>query len=148
MMSIFQRLVLVIRSYFATASDRIDEIAADEAAREAAARRKAVEEIKSWEGTGGLAPGETPSAARRADTVQQAKLAPDYRLLGLSPGADLAAVEEAWRRLAARADPKRFPAGSEEEKRAAEILKSINEAYERIRESLIPTEGRFGQLEL
>jgi len=147
-MGIIQRIAIVIRSYFATASDRIDEIAADEAAREAAARRNAVEEIKSWEGAGGLARGETPVAAQRADTAQQAKLAADYRLLGLTAGADLAAVEDAWRGLATRADPKRFPSGSEEEKRAAEILKSISEAYERIRESLIPTEGRFGQLEL
>jgi len=147
-MGILRRIALVVRSYFATAQERIDSIAAAEEAREAAARKKAIEEIKSWTQEADLGPGETAATARRADAARQARLSADYRLLGLSPGADLAAVEDAWRRLSARADPKRFPAGSQEEKRAAEILKSVNEAYERIRESLIPTEGRFGKLEL
>ncbi|MCX8053276.1 MAG: J domain-containing protein [Armatimonadetes bacterium] len=147
-MSLLRRLALVFRSYLATTQERIDSIATDEQAREADARRKAVEEINSWEGAGELSRHKMAAAPRTTDAVQQARLAADYRLLGLSPGADLAAVEEAWRRLASRADPKRFPAGSDEEKRAAEILKSINEAYGRIREVLNPIEGRFGKLEL
>ncbi|MGC8863676.1 MAG: J domain-containing protein [Armatimonadota bacterium] len=147
-MSIFRRIALVVRSYFATATERIGSVAAEEEARDVAARRKALEEIKSWESANDFTRAGVPAPVGMTDAARQARLASDYRLLGLTPGADLAAVEEAWRRLAARADPKRFPAGSEEEKRAAQILKSINEAYERIRESLIPTEGRFGKLEL
>ncbi len=127
----------------------MDAVAAAEEAREAAARRKALQELKTLETS---TPDEMRQAAESAlaprRRAEAAALAADYRLLGLRAGADLASAEEAWRRLAARADPKRFPSGSEEERRAAEILKSINEAYERIRESLIPTEGRFGQLEL
>ena len=68
--------------------------------------------------------------------------------MGVKPGSDLDAVESKWRELVRRADPKRFPLGSEEERRAAEILNSVNGAYARIREDLNPTEGRFGRLEL
>jgi len=75
-------------------------------------------------------------------------LAQDYLTLGVRVGSDLEAVEAAWRLLARRADPKRFPAGSDEEKRAGELLAQINESYTRIRESVNPTEGRFGRLEL
>ena len=145
-MGILQKLAIVIRSYFAAAEERIDSTAAGEEAREAESRRRALEEVRSLEGG---APGEVASMRRRPLLSARAEsLNADYRFLGLAPGTDLQAVEEAWRRLAARSDPKRFPAGSEEEKRAAQLLNSINEAYERIREALIPTEGRFGQLEL
>lgn len=131
-MSLLRRIALVIKSYVFDTADRLDRFAAEEELRQA---RTAPQPETA-------APQAAPAAA------EPSGLAADYRFLGLEPGADLAAVEEAWRRLASRADPKKFPAGSYEEKRAAEILRSLNDAYSRLRESLNPTEGRFGQLEL
>ncbi len=138
-----------MRSYLHSTSERLDAIARAEEIREAKSRKQAAEELET--------DIQAAQARRTADTVLSStpaapavasRLAADYRLLGLEPGTDLDTVEAAWRTLAQRADPKRFPAGSPEEKRAADILKSINQAYARIRESVNPTEGRFGRLEL
>ncbi len=132
-MSLLRRIALVIKSRVADFSDRLDRVAAEEELRRAESTPRA------------------ESASHPPPTVpshQADQLASDYGFLGLEPGADLEAVAAAWRNLAARADPKRFPAGSDEEKKAAQILKSLNAAYSRLRESVNPTEGRFGQLEL
>lgn len=144
-MGIIKRLSLVMKSIMANTNEKLDQMAAQEEVREARAKAQASDELVQ----------DVQTAAQPAPTIQPSrhmqipdKLAFDYQLLGLNPDAELAQVEEAWRRLAGRADPKRFPAGSEEEKRAAEILKSLNDSYARIRENLNPTEGRFGQLEL
>ena len=144
-MGIFGRLILILKGYVGATSDRVERVAVEEELRLARARKEALEELRSIEKPGG-APAVDVASPVRQPVV--AKLAADYRLLGLAPGAELESVEAAWRALARRADPKRFPAYSEEEKRAAEILRSINEAYARIRESVNPTEGRFGRLEL
>ena len=136
-MGVFERLIGIIRGYFTAASARIER-AAEEA--EHRARLEAVRELEAGQTT------RPPPVERPAPAQHQ--LTADYRLLGLPPGADLAQAEAAWRRLADRADPKRFPAGSDEEQRAAQILTSVNQAYARIRELLNPTEGRFGRLEL
>lgn len=144
-MGILKKIGIIIRSYAQSTSDRIERVAVEEEIRQAKARKEAVEELKSLE----LQPiPQTPrQPGVRVPTVSN-ELASDYHLLGVRPGADLDAVEAAWKQLVQRADPKRFPAGSSEEKKAAEILNKINESYVRIREHLNPTEGRFGQLEL
>jgi hypothetical protein len=147
-MGLIQRLGIVIKSYFASASEAIDRAAAQDELTDAALRKKALEEVQSLQADTPNALESAQGSARPRISAEAQRLAADYRLLGVPIGASLPAVEDTWRKLAARADPKRFPAGSEEEKRAAEILTSINEAYERIREALNPTEGRFGQLEL
>ncbi len=151
-MSIIRRLALVLKSYLSAVENRLDAIAQEETQSEAELLRNAMEELKSSVVTIEQTPNSnSPSSLQPAPFThvsQTADLAADYRILGLTPNADLAAVETAWRNLASRADPKRFPAGSEEEKRAAQLLKLINAAYARIREAVIPTEGRFGRLEL
>ena len=144
-MGIFGRLILILKGYVGATSDRVERVAVEEELRLARARKEALEELRSIEKPGGAPSVEIASPVRQ---LAAAELAADYRLLGTAPGAGLESVEVAWRELARRADPKRFPDGSEEEKRAAEILRSINEAYARIRESVNPTEGRFGRLEL
>lgn len=144
-MGILSRIGTILRSYAHSTTDRIERVAVEEEIRQAKARKEAEEEMKALE----LEPvAQTPRQPRIQPPIISTELASDYRLLGVRPGADLDAVEAAWHQLVQRADPKRFPAGSEEEKKAAEILKKINEAYVRIREHLNPTEGRFGQLEL
>lgn len=144
-MGLLQRLALVIRSYMASTTERLDRVAAEEEASETEARRKAIEEIRSMQVSSDALRAPTPVTRQKPSSDS---LAADYRFLGLRPGSDLKTVEAAWRALASRADPKRFTAGSDEEKRAAELLESINAAYTRIRDAVNPTEGRFGQLEL
>ncbi|MHB9038575.1 MAG: J domain-containing protein [Armatimonadota bacterium] len=135
----------MLRSYISTAEDRVGRIAAaDEEFRLSNARKQGRDEIDSAI----LLPGNTAQTRMPAIEASPTRLAADYQLLGVKPGGGLEAVEAAWRRLALRADPKRFHSGSEEEKKAASLLNSINDAYARIREELDPTEGRFGQLEL
>lgn len=136
-MGIFRRISLILRGYLSTAEERVNQIAAEEELRQAQTQLKA-----------GIPIHANSTAARITITPQQERLIADYKTLGLRPGAALEEVEAAWRKLASRADPKRFPSGSEEEKRAARILESINKAYAHIREELNPTESRFGKLEL
>ncbi len=132
-MGLLRRIGLVIRSYVASAEDKIDKVAAEEELRQAALNKHA----------------DLPKQLSHTPLQRSfSRLDAEYKILGIKPGADLHSVETAWRQLALRADPKRFPSGSEEEKAAAQILDSINKAYKRIREELNPTEGRFGNLEL
>lgn len=136
-MGLLRRLSYIIRGYVASAEDKIDKVAAEEELRLVTRRQPLGDTLSHTDFS--------PHAQVRRHI---GRLEADYKMLGVSPGSDLAAVEDAWRKLASRADPKRFPAGSEEEKSAAKILDSINLAYKRIREELNPTEGRFGRLEL
>lgn len=149
-MGIIQRIAIVLKSCFATAEDHLDKIASEEGIDTGKAAKDAAEELKTLDSPvdSTYHPLTIPPPPTPRPTAESTKLAADYKLLGLKPGVDLDAVEAAWRELAHRADPKRFPPQSPEEKRAAEILQSINEAYARIREELNPTEGRFGRLEL
>lgn len=146
-MGVFQRIVLIMKGYLSAASDRVERVATEEESRLAKARKQALEELKGLSSTD-IPSTSIPTAPASTRTApQQARLTADYRMLGIAPGSDLETVETAWRELARRADPKRFPSGSEEEKKAAEILRSVNDAYARIREAMNPTEGRFGRLE-
>jgi len=147
-MSIFQRIILIFRGYLSATNDRLERIAIEEEAREAKSKKDAAKELDSLASSPTISHTEPVIGTLPQQPSIVSALAADYKLLGLSPGADIEAIESAWRELARRADPKRFPPGSAEEKRAAEILRAINEAYARIREAVNPTEGRFGKLEL
>ncbi len=155
LMGVLQRLILILKGYIGATGDRVERLAVEEELRLARARQEALEELRSAQmrqPSAGSTSSQrlSPSAhgTRISDSVPADYLLADYRLLGVKPGSGLDTVEGAWRELARRADPKRFPSGSQEERKAAEILKSINGAYARIREGLSPTEGRFGRLEL
>lgn len=74
-------------------------------------------------------------------------LAYHYKLLSVEPGADFTEVQAAYNRLAARCDPSRFPAGSEEERQAQEIRARLEASFKALREALDPTARRFDLLE-
>ena len=145
-MSLLRRIAIVIKSYLADAESRIERVASDEEMLTPDDRRRALDELRATRGSSDKAPAETASSSPVHEFSHE--LLKSYKTLGLQPPSEPAIVEREWRRLAERADPKRFPAGSEEERRAADILNSINDAYAKIREHLNPTEGRFGRLEL
>ncbi|HLH79140.1 MAG TPA: hypothetical protein VKV29_02520 [Chthonomonas sp.] len=70
-----------------------------------------------------------------------------YRLLGLQPGADLTAVQAAYKRYAERANPARFPPGSPEEAVARDLRRKLDLSYKTLCEALDPTLRRFELLE-
>ena len=94
------------------------------------------------------APAMQVSANAPAASVSQNPLAPHYRVLGLEPGADLSAVEDAYAKLQERDLVHKFPDGSDEQKAAVEIFKRVDGAYNALRDALDPTAGRFDKLEL
>lgn len=88
-----------------------------------------------------------PASAPQAGTSQADSLAYHYRLLGVEPGADFVAVQAAYNKLAARSDPSRFPAGSQEEQEAQGIRKRLDASFETLRDALDPTARRFDLIE-
>lgn len=68
-------------------------------------------------------------------------------MLGLESGADFAAVQSAYNKLAARSDPARFTAGSPEEQQARQIRQRLDASYKQLREVLNSTSTRFNLLE-
>jgi|SRR5579862_750616 len=74
-------------------------------------------------------------------------LAYHYRLLGLESGADFTAVQAAYNRLAARSDPSRFLAGSQEERDARAIRQRLETSFKTLRDALDTTVRRFDLLE-
>jgi DnaJ-domain-containing protein 1 len=73
-----------------------------------------------------------PEARPAVDPV----LARCYAQLGLAPGAGLAAVRSAWRRLARELHPDRHAGKPELERYGTERLKEINLAYEELKKRL------------
>ena len=70
-----------------------------------------------------------------------------YRLLGVMPGSDFSEVELAYNKFAARSDPSRFPAGSQEARDAEGIRKKLDTSFEILRDALDVTARRFGLLD-
>ncbi len=71
-----------------------------------------------------------------------------FRLLGIPPNADIRQAQEAYKQLMERANPERFPEGSEERRRAEQICQRIQQAYDAVRQYLDPTSARFDRLEI
>ncbi len=113
-------------------------------------------------------PSETPARPRtpeqiatgtRAESVPQFSrpvtqpvhgsdtLAFHYQLLGVENGADFVTVQGAYKKLAARCDPARFPADSDEAKQAATLRERLDASYKVLREALDFTARRFDLLE-
>jgi len=88
---------------------------------------------------------ETPKTT--APVPVASPLAVHYKVLGLEDGADFAAVQSTYNKLAVRCDPTRFPAGSEAQQMAEGIRKRIDAAYEALRDAMDSTAGRFDKLE-
>ena len=93
-----------------------------------------------------------PTASPTSSSVPTAAtpdpLAYHYRCLGVEAGSDFTAVQAAYNRLAARCDPGRFPAGSEEERQAQELRTRLEASFKVLREALDTTARRFDLLEL
>ncbi len=69
-------------------------------------------------------------------------------ILGAEPGETFGAIKRRYDRLSERADPARFPKGSEEARQAANIRTRVNAAFAVLRDAADPTDRRFGTLEI
>lgn len=69
-------------------------------------------------------------------------------ILGVAEGADFREVRKSYERLDRRSDPEKFPAGSDEQKRAAELRERIRWAYRKLTADVSEQEKRFGSLEI
>ncbi len=159
-MGIARRLRRLVKGYMKSAREQLDELEA-----ELNARRELEEYLQPG---GGLGESLSPEVPMRTDVTTEltpeapragqeratsapalpADLQAHYRLLGIPPSADLRQAQEAYRQLVERADPARFPEGSEERQRAERIRQRIQEAYDAVRQHLDPTSARFDRLEI
>jgi hypothetical protein len=161
-MGISRRIQRILKGYVKTARERLDELEA-----ELNARRELAEYLEPGSGASTDLPSSKPVTARDAvssvrptpppspqgtpaasASQMSAELLSHFRLLGIPPTADLRQAQEAYKHLTARADPRRFPEGSEERQRAEQILQRIQQAYDAVRQHLDPTSARFDRLEL
>ena len=106
--------------------------------------RRTPEEIRR----GTLSPSSSGSGG--SGTMQSTSSDPlefHYRRLGVESGSDFATVQAAYHKLIARADPGRFPAGSEDAQLAEQIRQEIEASYKALRDELDTTARRFDLLE-
>ncbi|MCS6829950.1 MAG: J domain-containing protein [Armatimonadota bacterium] len=164
-MGITRRIRRIIKGYVKTARERLDELEAELNAR------RELEEYLEPAGSTGAKPmpetatpptGSAPTASqtRAAQTPMErqtaagnsqqmsADLLAHFRLLGIPPNADMRKAQEAYEQLMERANPERFPEGSEERRRAEQIRQRIQQAYDAIKQHLDPTSARFDRLEI
>lgn len=152
-MSISQRLYRIARQKLSELKEWLDNVEAEQANTPRDDKELAENELNEAITPPAPQKRPTPSAAssRPAQSPASSALTDPlyyhYRLLGLQPGADLAAVQSAYKRYAERANPARFPPGSEEEATAREIRKKLDTSYRILCEALDPTLRRFELLE-
>jgi len=170
MSDLFKRTVGLGKAYLNSVRDRIDhELAHRERAMDEldggrdgvrdtdsdALLRRAQEKIDSVrrqaDAQRETAPVPASPASSAASSPIPAGTTPEeasaYRILGVPVGSDLAVVQSAYDKLAARCDPGRYPDGSPEQAQAVAILEKVNQAMETLRRKLDPTNHRFGKLE-
>ena len=117
--------------------------------RPPAPRSESANRPSSYGGSATVSPAAAPASPGPAPQAgSQAPLHLHYKVLGLEDGADFAAVQSTYNKLAARCDPTRFPEGTEDRKMAEGIKSRVDAAYQALRDALDSTAGRFDKLEL
>jgi DnaJ-domain-containing protein 1 len=110
----------------------------------------AFRESQPWSGGSASSPREeleeylrTPEAERLRTTGASGgpasathPYAREYKLLGAPIGSDLETVQRCWRKLVRETHPDRFAGDADEQKRAADRLRRVNNAYERLKKYL------------
>jgi len=147
-MSMGKRAYNILRGYVSTEWDRIKDLERDLATKELHTRP-----------TPPSSPTETPLPPTLSGPPLPAPTtstpAPKYepkaharKLLGVSEDCSFDDLRKAYTRLNKRSDPSNFPAGSEEARKAADIQKNVNWAYNLLTATDDSTEKRFRSLEL
>lgn len=143
-MALGKRISRLAKAHWNELLERVESVLREEES-ETAARHAAAEELQramqpSFEGHVPTQPAATPQSASETE-LQRA-----YRVLGLPEGSDLAAVRRAYRELIRRSDPHRFPEGSPEREKAAQIQQRIEQAYQTLLLHLDHSAQRFRNL--
>lgn len=149
-MAIGKRVTRLMKAYLNHHWERIRALVEEET-QEAEARAHALKELEqsqplSASDIRSSTPPMTPTV--REATPLSAELARAYRTLGLPEGADLATVRRTYRELTTRANPERFPEGSEERAKAEQIRTHIEHAYQLLLKQLDPSGHRFRHLDI
>jgi len=134
-MSLGKRISRLAKAYINHHWERIESIISEQEAR-ASAEQEIQERLPTSE------PVSAPAPAAQTES----ELSRAYRVLGLSDGADLASVRQAYRELSRRSDPNRFPEGSPERERAQQIHDHVERAYQTLLKHLDRSSDRFRNL--
>lgn len=143
-MSIPDRLWRVVKGQWALANERLAEAEA-----QADAYRELADTLRK------SPPGQVPAAAPPVAGSPAPKPAVDprdpteacYLLLGVPQGAPLSVVETAYQQRMSELRPEQHPHGSAERALQEGKREAIHAAYEKLRDTLNPTETRFERLE-
>lgn len=133
-MSTTDRAYRILRGYVSREWDRVKGLE----------RLLAEQELEQQPGT--AVPTERslgPEPSMAGDPKAQAR-----RILGVPPDAPFREIHKAFVRLNRRADPRNFPAGSEEAAIASRLQQKVQWAYRVLSEGVDEREKRFGSLEI
>lgn len=147
-MSMGKRAYNILRGYVSTEWDRIKDLERELATKELRAipaPAPSSPEVPLPEALSG--PTEpvpiTSTSAPKYDAKAHAR-----KLLGVPADCSFDDLRKAYTRLNKRSDPANFPAGSEEARKAADIQRNVNWAYNLLTATDDATERRFRSLEL
>lgn len=144
-MSIPDRLWRVVKGQWALANERIAQAEAQaDAYRELAdaLRQPAPEPAAPSTPRPATVPSRAPATGAGIDPLEAS-----YALLQVAPGASLAEVDAAFQQRQAEVRPEQFAAGTPERALQEGKLEALRAAYEKVRDTLNPTETRFERLE-
>lgn len=137
-MALGRRITRLMKAHWGELVERVEQIIREETAEAAAAQ----ELQDALDPTRPLPTHPTPTPTASDTAISRA-----YRVLGLPEGTELAQVRRTYRELIARSAPNRFPEGSPERAKAAQIQQRIEEAYQTLLLHLDPTAQRFRNLQ-
>jgi len=144
MSGIPERLWRVICGHWELAQNRLDEADAlagayDELATHIREHQPDPEVVRQ-------AAGVLPAPAARVPGGRD-PFAVSYELLGVSPGVDLAGLDQAYQARLAELAPENFPPGAAQRQVIEGRRLAVIAAYEKLRDVLNPTETRFERIE-
>ncbi len=151
-MALAKRVTRLMKAYLNHHWERISALI-DEADADASARAQAIQELDESLNNPLLSVRKSPSDSAGAphavrSNPSESELSRAYRTLGVPEGADLATVRRAYRELSTKANPERFPEGSEERAKAEQIKTHIDRAYQLLLQHLDQSGHRFRHLDL
>ena len=101
----------------------------------AAFRDPAREELEDFLRSSGASPNgrrESPGGYSRPSPPPRHPYEAEYRLLGAPVGSGVATVQQCWRQRVRENHPDRFAGNPDEQRRATDRLRQINEAHDRL----------------
>jgi hypothetical protein len=132
-MSMGRRTYDLLRGYVSHEWDRIKDVERDLAERELRED---------------LPPQQAKAATPTPPQAPEDKKTYARRLLGVTEESSFEDIRKAFTRLSKRSDPANFPVGSAEAKKASDIQRQVNWAFNELTDEMDATERRFRSLEL